>query len=428
MNADRARPPRGWRSAFGLGVANGILFNFGTAFTDTAAVLPAFVSRLTGSSVAVGALGLIAGGLNQLPQLLVANFMETRRRKLVFYQVSSLVRVACWPAIAVLTYFWADRNPALTLAVFFAGYGVYMLASGVGSIAFMDVVSRTLPANRLARFFALREIGGGALAFVAGFVVRGILGRGGPTHLGHDYALIFALGAAIIAPALLAFCLVPEREGQARPRRTPMLAFLLRAPAVLRRDANFRRFFTMQMLSGAVGIAMPFYAVYARRVILIPEAMIGIYVSAGILGRIGTNLAWAALNDRRGSLTVLRRAAALNFLVPAVALLLAVAPLPRLAAMWAFSAVFCFAGAAAAGGFIGATNYFVETSPELERPLYLGVLNTFGVAATALPMVGGIIIDHSSFQVVFAIAMAAAVAAAVFVRSLAAPPRKEAAS
>jgi len=43
-------------------------------------------------------------------------------------------------------------------------------------------------------------------------------------------------------------------------------------------------------------------------------------------------------------------------------------------------------------------------------------------------MVGGIIIDHSSFQVVFAIAMAAAVAAAVFVRSLAAPPREEAAS
>jgi MFS family permease len=170
---------------------------------------------------------------------------------------------------------------------------------------------------------------------------------------------------------------------------------------------------------------VPFYAVYARRVVGIPEAMIGTYMSASMLGRIGSNLFWAPLSDRRGALVPLRLATVLACLVPLLALVLALAPLPREVVMWWFSAVFLLAGAAAAGGFIGATNYFVETSPELERPLYLGVLNSFGAATTVLPMIGGVIIDHSNFQVVFAISAAAAVAAALLTRGLA-PTRREA--
>jgi len=423
-----AGAPAQWRRAFGFGVANGILFNFGAAFTDPATILPAFVSRLTASGVAVGAVMVIAGGLNRLPQLVVANLMQTHRRKLHFYRAASVVRVVCWPAIAAITYLYAAQSPGLALAGFFVFYGVFTVASGVSSITFLDVISRTLPANRLGRFFALRQIVGGVLAFLAGFAVSGLLRDGGQAASVRDYAQVFAWGSVPIALALLAFSLMPEREGEAHEVRTPLATFLLRAPGLLKRDANFRRFFWVQILVGASAIAVPFYTLYCRRGLAIPETMIGTYVSATVLGRVASNLVWGPLNDRSGSLALLRLATALNLLAPSLALALGLSPLPPSAEMWWFAAVFFFMGAATAGGFIGATNYLMEASPELDRPLYLGVLNTFGGVVALFPIVGGIITDYAGFEALFAVAAATAAAAALFTRRLAAPRREDAAS
>lgn len=420
-----ATPRPDWRRVFVLGTANGILFNFGIVFFDPGTILPAFVSRLTVSGVAVGAVAVIAGGLNRLPQLIVANFMQTHRRKLIFYRVAALVRVVCWPAIALITYRYGARNPTLVLAGFFACYSAFTIASGVSALAFFDIIGRTVPANRLGRFFSIRQIGGGSLAFLAGFAVRGLLGDGGQADAVRGYALVFAWGSIPVALALLAFCLIPEREGKAHDARTPLATYLRRAPDILRSDPNFRRFFWVQLLGGGAMIAFPFYAVYCRRVIGIPEAMIGTYVSATVLGRVASNLIWGPLSDRRGSLALLRLATAMGFLVPVLALVIALAPLPQGAAMWAFAVVFFLTGAAGAGGFIGATNYLVESSPELDRPLYLGVLNTFGGVVTVLPLLGGIIVDYTSYEALFAVALVPALAAALFTRRLVALRREE---
>jgi hypothetical protein len=75
--------------------AAGIFFQGGAAAIDTGTIVAALVHLLTGSAVAVGAAAAIARSGWLFPQLFVAYHARYRRRRLPYYVVGSLGRVAC---------------------------------------------------------------------------------------------------------------------------------------------------------------------------------------------------------------------------------------------------------------------------------------------------------------------------------------------
>jgi len=397
--------PASQRRAFRLGVANGILFGLGSALAEPNTVLPVFVSTLTSSKAAIGLLSALAIGGWLLPQLVCAHYLQDRPHKMSLYRWTALIRCSAWLVCVPATWWLAAPAPRLALLLFLAGYALFTLGGGAGSIAFIDIVAKTVPVNRLGSFFGARAIGGGLLAIAAGGLVRYLLGPAGPGYPAN-YGLLFALAGLMCSVALATFAFIREPAGASQQKQGSLLQFLLSAPSLLAADANFRRLFLTSLLVGGAWAVAPFYIIYARDQLAMPAGMLGFYLSVQMVGSVVSNILWMPLGDRRSGKTVVQVSAAVTTLVPLLAWLITMLGLVPGQARLAFSAVFLLAGAGGVGGFISSTKYLIELAPEADRPRYAGAFNTFSAASAAFPVLAGVLIDASSFRLAFALAAA----------------------
>jgi len=394
------------RLAFRLGIINGILFGFGLAFADPNIVLPVYVSKLTTSRAAIGLLSALTISGWLIPQLICAHYMQDRPHKMPLYRWTAVVRSLSWLIVAPSAFLWAGREPGLTLGLFFLGYAAFTLGGGAGSIAFFDVVAKTVPGNRLGTFFGARNIGGGLLAILAGVVVRHILGPAGP-GFPANFGWLLALAGVVCTVALAMFGFIREPAGEVHPKSDSLVAFLLGAPRLLHADRNFRGMFAASLLMGAATMTGPFYIIFARSHLGMPPGMAGDYLSVQMLGTVLSNILWLPLGDRRDGRTVMLAAGVVALAAPLAALGIALAGMHPQAAGRALFAVFFLAGATGVGTFLGFTKYLIELAPEAQRPRYVGAFNTFGAVVAAFPVCAGLVVEHVSFQAAFAAAAVA---------------------
>jgi len=396
--------------AFALGVANGMLWNFASAFVNETTVLPMFVHDAGGGPVLVGLIPLLGVVCWNLPQLLAANMLQAARHHMPMYRSTALPRAVAWPVAALVTYYLSARSPTLVLGIFFAMYALFMLAGGFGGMAFTSVVARVVPATRLGLFFGLRQMGGGMLGALGGAMVWRMLRDPGGSLA--NYTALFAWAAGTFIVGWICFAFVSEPEPAPAKPREPLVRFLAQAYSLLIGDANFRRFFILRLLQSAALMAVPFYVLYCREILRVPRQMVGVYLFAQMVGMIVSNLAWAPLSDRAGNRLVLRVLALDVLLVAALAAGLSL--VSSRGAQLGFPVVFFLLGTLSSGSVIGNTNYLLEIAPLVDTPLYVAAMNTFMAGGAAFSLVAGKLIGTVGFQSVFvaaALVGAAALAA-----------------
>jgi hypothetical protein len=390
------------RRAYRLGVANGILFAIGGAFVDPATVLPAFVSRLTDSALAVGLVSAIGLGGWYAPQLFAASYVQPRRFKRPLYVFSAFLRASGWFIAIPVVYLLGGSSATLGLTGFFLGYSLFSFGGGLGGVAFLDIVAKTVAPNRLGSFFGNRQFWGAVGGIGAGYLVRTILADE-RIAFPANYCLVMCLALGSFLPGWFAYTLVEEPPGQPGERQS-LRSFLGGAPALIGRERDFRLLVLSRLLLGGTGIALPFYIVYCREALHVPESLVGTYLSVQMAGSVLAIPMWARVNDRRGPRALIGLIAALSLAIPSLALVASLLPLPTDWERLAFGAVFFALAAMGAGGFMGFTNYLLAIAPEPQRPLYIGILNTLFAVTTLLPMLGGVVVKLASFQAVFGVA------------------------
>jgi MFS family permease len=394
--------------AYGLGVANGVLFALGMAFIDSVTVLPSFVSQLSDSRVAVGLVATVSMTAWFLPQLISAHHLMPRPYKRPTYIAAHVTRSAAWLAAILVVCTAAGGAPAAALFGFFVCYVVATLAQGMSGPAMLDIVAKTVPYRRLGGFWGTRLVAGGIGAIACGALVRFIL-SGDALRFAANYCLLFGLGLFFCAAGAAALASVPEPPGRVS-RAEPLSSILHRAVGLLLEDTRYRRLMVSRLLVDATRLATPFYVVYCREVIGVPDSTIGTYLSVQMAGSVLIVPLWSRVNDRRGVRALLLATGAMAILVP---LLATTGSLIPGASAWR-GAVFLLAffplAAIKAGTFMGYTNYIFAIAPEERRPLYIGVHNTLAAASGFLPLAGGALIDLISFRALFAIAVVLGVA------------------
>jgi len=401
---DSFRTPR----AYWLGVFNGVVFTTGVAFVDPATVLPTFVSRLTDSGVAVGLIYAIGMGGWYLPQLLAASYAQPMPHKRPLYMLAVYLRGTGWAIAIPAVYLLARTHPALALAGFFLGYSMFALGGGLGGIAFLDMVAKTVSPNQLGSFFGNRQFWGAAGGIAVGLLVKAVLGSD-RLSFPTDYCLLMVLALANFIPGWAAFALVKEPAGRAGESQ-PFHSFVRAAPRLIREQRDYRLLLAARLLIGATGIALPFYIVYCRRVLGMQESVAGTYLSVQMAGSVLAVPLWAHLNDRRGPRALMIVIGAVSLVIPALAVLSSLLPHHALAGRLLFGVVFFALAAAGAGSFMASTNYLFAIAPEPERPLYIGVLNTLFALTIFLPMLGGMLVRAGLFRGLFALAVVAGAA------------------
>jgi len=150
-----------------------------------------------------------------------------------------------------------------------------------------------------------------------------------------------------------------------------------------------------EFLSHSIFMCLPFFSIYATRILGMHTSKIGYFISAQMIGSIVSNIFWGYYADRRGAKFIIVITNVLSFFVPFVSLFIKTPIL--------FIVVFFLMGAYLHGTFIGYTNYLLKIAPEKYRPTYVSIRGTFNAMSYFLPTLGGLIADRFSFLTLFLI-------------------------
>ena len=404
---------------FVLGVVNGAIYQVGLACMDPGTVVAAFVVHLLRDNphlmywIALMSCVRVAGWL--WPPPLMAGLLERTPRKLGYYRVSGAARVV---ALGIITFVVVPRATEGSISTF-AAFALLMLLvnslGGIGMIPFFDIVSKSMPANRLGRFFGARRFLGGILAFGAGFAVKHILDERTGYPFPTSYSMVFLLGWATTALSVLFFSLVHEPPGVAHRRRLSFAMQMRRGPRIMRRHRDYRSLVFVRVLSGLTNIAVPFIVPFAQLRLGAGEPMVGLFVSILMISGTVSNVLWSYVGDEQGNRRLLLLTNSVGLGAPVLALVAARLS-PEVVARWLgvdftpqlllVSLALLLLGFSQPGRMMGETNYLLEIAPERQRPTYMGMMQAILFPLAFAPLLGAAIIGaQQRFELGFAISL-----------------------
>lgn len=390
---------------FRLGVLNGSIYQTGEGLIDANTVIPLFLSRLTTSNALIGA----ASSLNDmgwlLPQMFVAPWAARFQRQIVLYRGAAAVRGVALATLAALVWPLRDRPDALLVA-FFACYTVFAMAAGFGGVAFMEVVGRVVPRERLGAFWSQRLFYGGLGLAAIGLVVRQILKL---ESFGLKFTILFGLGAVIASAAYAMFSAI--QEPRLPPQRAPgsALALLREGFAMIAREAAFRNLLLSRAALSVWLTVSPFMVLFAIRDLGGGARVAGTFLFSRVAGFVLANLVWQSLSRRHGTRAVMEVAtltsSALAFAACATAL---ASPwwlgwIPAGAAVVMLELLASLGGAAQSGMLVGYASLVLELAPLDRRQSFVSLANTFIGPTMLLPFVGGALVDWTNPPVLFGV-------------------------
>lgn len=405
--SDAAERRRNYR----FGVLNGALFQAGEGFIDSTTVIPVFVSRLTSSSALIGLCASLGDVGWFLPQFAVAPWLARFPRLLWVYRRAATVRALALGVLAALTLPLARSHPGALLGVFLLCYGVYAFGAGIAAIPFVEVVSKTIPRERLGAYWSQRLFWGGLLAAGAGLIVREV-SRFEDPRIG--YAILFSLAMVLVSIGYALFSAIREPAGPTGEAGGTPLGHLREGWDLLRRDPPFRRLFLARTSLSLWLTASPFMVLFAVRDLGGGPRAVGSFLFARVAGAVLSNLAWQPLSRRYGNRALMRIAAlgcsavALAAAGVAVASPWALGWLDARTSVMALEAVACVGGAVQSGMIVGFASLLIELAPHGRRHSFVSLMNSFLGVTMLLPTVGGALVDWFNAPLVFMLCAAAA--------------------
>ncbi len=391
---------------FVLGVLNGGVYMVARACIDPETLLPAFAISISGGNVIwVGLLSSLFAAGWFWPQIFAGRSLETRAYLMPYYRIAALVRTVCVALLPVIIYFYGAQQPILTVAT--VGFLLFAFASagGFGMVPFMSVVGDAVPPRWLGKFFGLRYLTGGLLAFGVGFWIHNVLSDDSGIAFPANYSLVFAVGAVLFAISAILFAVVRESPRKPSRRVLPMRLHLVRCLRMIRDNANMRRLGKSRALSAAAyGFSFPFVVPFALKVLGMPVAAVGLLLSLKVLSYSLTNILWSHISDKYGNRTELIISSLAVVLVPVLTVasplfgdyevlsVLGLAVTPRLLAI---AGACMLVGAALSGQPLGFNAFLLQILPMRRRPTFIAVFFLMLLPTAAVPLLAALLIGEA---------------------------------
>jgi len=408
-------PPH-YRWNFAAFLVDYVCFGIAFTFVNPSSVMPAFVRQLTASAPVIGLVGTVLNGGWLLPQLAAARLINDRPRKKPYMLAGLGGRALFWVTALALGAGLARYSTPM-LVLFFACLGLWAATDGVVSVAWFDIMARAIPLKRRGRLIGVAQVVSGLAGIGVGALVGLILER---RPFPGNYALLFTLAGVALVPSVIALVSLrepPPEEASPPTNGRPKGHWL--TPLVS--DPAFRRLVICRLLVGMMGLAGSFYVVHAADVLHLPERVIGGFVIAQTVGGVVASAILSPISERWGPRYVARVGGAAAVVGPLFALAAHLAGGGWLAQTYPF--VYATLGVTNSAWMLGFFNYLLEIAPEGMRPTYVGLGNTvMGVLALA-PMVGGWLLEATSYTTLFGVTAAIVAAGFLFTLGLKPPQR-----
>ncbi len=396
---------REFRRNFSLLVTDHVSFSTGMAFMGVTTILPSLVRQLGGGPVIVGSLSTIQAAGWMLPQLFAGRYVANRRRVKSYVLWPGVIsRVFLLVMVLALAAFGASA-PQVALMAFLTTFAAFAISDAVGGVGWFDLLAKAIPLERRGRAMGVAQTLSSLGAIGAGIAARSILAR--PAPFPGNYVLLIGLGAGCICVSPLAILLMREPPGSSEgSTNLPWRVYVPKLLSIFRRDRRFAWLTVVGWVATLADMGNAFYVLYAGDRLHIPEPVIGLFISAGMVGGLLSGLVLGPLGDRRGSAAVIVITMALRCLGPGLALLApALAGLHSGLAPMLFMLIFAGMGMVTGANMIGSMNYLLEIAPAGERPMYVALYNTLGILVVFAPLLAGWLVQVTSYEALYVVTL-----------------------
>lgn len=399
-------------------------FSTSLGFIGLDTVLPILAFTLTGDKTLVGLIGTLWIGAWLLPQMMAGRWMSGRARKKPVMVGSALVSRVGWALLVALLAFGSAIPPAALYLALVAAIVVFRAFDAFTAVAWLDVLTRALPMRVRSQVFGIGQALANTLRFGASLIVAASI-AGGLKYPG-SYVTLYGLAALSLAIGWFGLRAIREPVEEAHAPVAGRMGALAHIAHVMREDTRFRQVAIARLLLGLFDLARAQYAVHAIGELGLPDSSLGPFTAAQTVGGILASVLLGRLSMRRGSGAVIRVAVVLAAVIPILALgLHAVGPANEGLATAGYLLLYALLGAIDASGLIGFLAYVLDIAPKGERTAYTGLANTIAGAVVVMPAIGGFILQHTSYPVLFAAAAMGGVLSLLAVRGLPAAPAEE---
>jgi MFS family permease len=384
------------------------MFGGALGFIGYSTVLPTMALALTKSEPYVGLITTLWMGMWLLPQLPAGRRLAGRAyNKPVLVKMAFISRVSL---IALPLALALNANLVLLAVLLPIVLTIFRGLDAVAAVAWFDVISKMFPPHVRGKILGWTQSMAFAAQFLSSFVVAWALGASGPAFP-NNYALLTGLAAIFVLAswAALTFFIEPRSEVV----HNPLANLRLRDHVghILKTDRPFRLNAIGRVLVGGIGFATPFYVVQAREVLHVPGDTIGLFLAASTIGGVTASLILGPISQKRGAHIVMRATMTLALIPPILGLLLFVCAQGNVT-LATIGTVLIFAALGATDGsfLLGFLQHILDIAPPGQRTAYTGLSNTIGGLTVIAPTIGGLLLQGTSFPVLFIVTMLAPLA------------------
>ncbi len=278
----------------------GGLYMGGLTFIAADSVMPAMISLLGGANWLIALMPVMTLLGTAWPALLIAHRVEQLYWMKPFILITSLIQRLIYLLAALALIFLARTHPVA--AVLIAAFAPFVAGSIGGTVicAWMELVARVIPSDRLASSWAIRKILTAIIGIFAGGIIKTVLDQ----HPGaQGFGILHLYTFAGLMCSYFIFAMIRETKPLPphpdRPNRT-FLENMRSLPEIIRTFPDFRRFLWIKLLTMGIYIPAPFLAIHALETSGRGPGFLGELVMAQMGGTIVGNIMAGWLGDRRG--------------------------------------------------------------------------------------------------------------------------------
>lgn len=399
--------------------ADGSFFGIGMFFIPMATVMVALASQLTTDKAIIGLIPLAWQVAFLLPQLISVKLIHGKAR---MHRYSITFAMLGRPALLLFTawlFFTKAENPTLTVWLMVITVTLFIMGDGFSMSAWFDMLHRAFSPRVKSRVITLSGLISSFVGIGASVVVGAVLGSPA-LRFPDNYALLFLFAFGCIVCSFIAMLSIQERpvptEAIGNHTTASNNGFFAHVWQLVKTDQRLQGLMWVRALTMVEGMAAAFYVVFAREQLKLPEASIGVFSTGLVLGGILGTAGFGWVFNRWGARSVIHITCWLRLLSVTFALLVSLFALPGSWLAWAayivLFVVMIFNGALNRSNMLGFMTYAQSLAPDIDRPAYIGALNTVAGVGGLMPLVGGLLIDafiargltSGAYSIVFALA------------------------
>ncbi len=380
------------------------IYAFAMSALSQDTIIPYFASQLTDKNRVIGLIPAIFYFGLFLPQLIGAYLVNGKPRKKKFVLIIAIAERVGVLLIALIAQFYGLFTDTFTLILLLIAYLVFSITNGMISPGYSDLISKSIIRNR-GFFFGFNNGLGGLIGFGASFFSRYLLDTYAfPKNL--QVLFWVALAVSAISPFIIVNF---KEEPYPAGKETESLGYFIKSiPTHIKQHPNFRNFMISRAMLGFGVLGNAFFALYGRDIFSLPDGSIAIFTMIILFTQSMIGFLWGWIGDRYGYKVVYIIVSVL-IVLEGVFAVWAIAP-------WMFYLIAFCIGGVYASFHIGDQNMVFEIAPTTETSRFIGITNTFvGPVMTIAPLLGGLLIDLFSHQVMFTSVIAVGIVSIILV-------------